>query len=146
MVNCRNLNFTCSYSHVKAHQHEDMSYQYFSRPSQLTCIMDDHAKKVIWGLEGLHLPAQDIFLLKPVAIFVGDEKVTSNTGGSLRLWVHQQLAKELFFKLGIMTPLGFKEVAWRLVYDTLHEVPRLFQLWACKQVMNIAGMNLIRSW
>ena len=72
--------------------------------------------------------------------------MTSNTGESLQLWVNQQLAKEIFFKLGIMTPLGFKEVSWRLVYDTLHEVPRLFQLWACKQVMNIAGMNLIRSW
>ena len=63
--------------------------------------------------------------------------MTSNTGYSLRFWVHQKLAKELLFKLGIRTPLGFKEVAWRLVYDTLHEVPRLFQLWACNQVMNI---------
>ena len=37
------------------------------------------------------------------------------------------------------------EVAWRLVYDTLHQVPRIFQLWACKQVMNISGTNLIQS-
>ena len=71
--------------------------------------------------------------------------MTSNTGDSLRFWFHQQLAKELLFKLGILTPLGFKEVAWRLVYDTLHKVPRLFQLWACKQVMNISGTNLIQS-
>ena len=26
-----------------------------------------------------------------------------------------------------------------MVYQTLHEVPRLFQQWACKQVMGIAG-------
>ena len=32
------------------------------------------------------------------------------------------------------------------MYDTLHEVPRLFQLWSCKKVMNIAGKNLIQSW
>ena len=70
--------------------------------------------------------------------------MTSNTGDSLRFWVHKQLAKELLFKLGILTPLFFKEVAWRLVYDTLHEVPRLFQLWAYKQKMNIAGTNLIK--
>ena len=31
------------------------------------------------------------------------------------------------------------------MYDTLHEVPRLFRLWACKQVIDIAGMNLIQS-
>ena len=71
--------------------------------------------------------------------------MTPNTGDSLRLWVHQQLEKELFFKLGILTPLGFKEVAWRLVYDTLNEVPCLFQIWAYKQVMNIAGTNLTQS-
>ena len=71
--------------------------------------------------------------------------MTYNTGDSLLFWVHQQLAKELFFKLGILTPLGFKGVTWRMVYDTLHEVPWLFQLWACKQVMNIAGTNLIQS-
>ena len=91
------------------------------------------------------MPAQEIFPLETVAIFVGNENMTSNTGDSLQFWVHQNLAKELFFKLGILTPLGFKEVAWRLVYDTLHKVPRLFQLWACKQVINISGMNLIQS-
>ena len=58
MVNCQNLTFACSYSHVKAHQDDDMSYQYLSRISQLNYIMDDQAKKFIWGLEGLHLPAQ----------------------------------------------------------------------------------------
>ena len=71
--------------------------------------------------------------------------MTYNTSDILRFWVHQQLGKEIFFKLVILTPLGFKEVSWRLVYDTLHEVYCLFQLWACKQVMNIAGMNMIKS-
>ena len=27
------------------------------------------------------------------------------------------------------------------MYDALHEVPRVFQIWACKQVTNIAGVN-----
>ena len=27
----------------------------------------------------------------------------------------------------------------------LHKVPRLFQLWACKQIINITGKNLIQS-
>ena len=47
MVNCRNLTFACSYSHVKAHQDDDMAYQYLSLPSQLNYIMDNHVKKVI---------------------------------------------------------------------------------------------------
>ena len=61
--------------------------------------MDDHAKNVIWGLERLHLPTQEIFPLEPVAIFVGNENMKSNTSDSLRLWFHKQLAKEIFFKI-----------------------------------------------
>ena len=37
---------------------------------------------------------------------------------------------------------SFQEVAWQQVYDTLHKVPRLFHLWACKQVMDVAGTNV----
>ena len=44
-----------------------------------------------------------------------------------------------------MDPVQFKQVAWRLVYDTLHEVPRLFQLWATKQVTELAGTNYKQS-
>ena len=130
MVNCQDLTFSYSYSHLKAYQDDDISNQYLSHTYQLNCILYEHAKNIIWGLEGLQLPAQDIFLLEPVAIFVGNENITSNKSDHLQLWVHQQLAKDIFFKLGILIPLGFKEVSWRLVYDTLHEVPRLFQLWA----------------
>ena len=53
IVNFRYLTFACSYSHVKGHQDDDMAYQYLSHPYQLNCIMDDHSKKFIWGLEGL---------------------------------------------------------------------------------------------
>ena len=84
-----------------------MAYQYLSRSSQLNCIMDDHAKNVIWFHEGLHLSSQEIFPLKPVAIFVVNEKMTSNTGDSLQFWVNKHLAKELLYKLGILKPLGF---------------------------------------
>ncbi len=37
-----------------------------------------------------------------------------------------------------MSSHSFQEVAWQQVYDVLHEVPHLFQLWACKQVMEVA--------
>ena len=120
MVNYQKLTFACSYSYVKAHQDYNMEYQYLLRTSHLNFIMDYHANKVIWGLEVIHLPAQEIFPLEPVAIVVVNENMTSNTCYSLRFWVHQQLSKELFFRLVILTPLVFKEVAWRLVYDTLH--------------------------
>ena len=68
---------------MKANQYDNMAYQYLSHPSQLECIIGDHAKNVIWGLEVLHLPSHEIFPLKPVAIFVGNEKMTYNTGDIL---------------------------------------------------------------
>ena len=55
MVKRQDLNFACSYSHVKAHQDGDMAYQYLSCPSYINCIMYDHANNVIWGLDGLYL-------------------------------------------------------------------------------------------
>ena len=61
--------------------------------------------------------------------------MTSDTGESIRFWVHKILAAQTMFQLGILSADAFQEVAWRQVYDTLHSVPRLFQLWACKQVM-----------
>ena len=78
MINCRYLTFACSYSHVKANQDDDMSYTYLSHTYQLNYIMDDQAKNIIWCLEGLNLPAQEIFLLEPVAIFVGNEMRSIN--------------------------------------------------------------------
>ena len=47
MVNCQNLTFACSYSHVKAHQDDNMAYQYVYHPHQINVIMDDHTKKLI---------------------------------------------------------------------------------------------------
>ncbi len=42
---------------------------------------------------------------------------------------------------------AFDEVDWPHVHRTLNkEVPRLFQVWACKQVMNIAATNKNLSW
>ena len=39
-----------------------------------------------------------------------------------------------------MSPHQFQEIAWRQVHNALSEVPRMFQVFACKQVTNIAGV------
>jgi hypothetical protein len=57
---------------------------------------------------------------------------------SLRFWAHQKLAKERFAVLHIFHHNIFKMVDWEIVYSTLRKVPKLFQLWASKQVMGIA--------
>ena len=142
MVNCSNLTFDIAYHHVRAHQDDSTKYHLLLRPAQLNCVCDIHAKRVIWGLNGDELPKQEIFPLEPVAVFAGQEKMTSDTSEEIRFWAHLKLAEETFCKLDLMYAQAFREVAWRQVYDTLHSVPRLFQLWACKQVTGVAGTNV----
>ena len=39
----------------------------------------------------------------------------------------------------------FKEVDWEMVHPALHELPQMFQIWSCKEVMGVAGTNLYQS-
>jgi hypothetical protein len=44
-----------------------------------------------------------------------------------------------------MTGDQFDEVHWRSVYTALYDVPWLFQVWAAKQVLGIAGTNVMQA-
>jgi hypothetical protein len=45
----------------------------------------------------------------------------------------------LIYDLKILVQGEFDMIDWEAAYQTLCEVPKLFQLWACKKVMGIAG-------
>jgi hypothetical protein len=53
--------------------------------------------------------------------------------------VHKRFVQEVYDKLGILQGSAIRWVDWEMVHQTLSELPKLFQLWACKQVMGIAG-------
>ena len=146
MLHANNLSFDIRYLHVQAHQDDDDPYHQLSRPSQLNCIADSHAKREIWEVGSDELPVQQAFPLEPVTVFVRDKKMTSDTADCIRFWAHKILAEQTFFTLGIMSSQSFHKVVLRQVYNALHDVPRLFQLWACKQVMEVAGTNLNQSY
>jgi hypothetical protein len=78
-------------------------------------------------------------------VFLGRNKLTSDKGDCLRFWAHKQVAKESFFESKIMFE-EFELVDWEMVYLALHKVPRMFQTWVMKQVMNIAPANGNRPW
>jgi hypothetical protein len=47
----------------------------------------------------------------------------------------------------VLTARQFNEIAWIHVAKALDEVPRMFQLWACKQVLGIASTNgIVSKW
>lgn len=147
LVNCNSLTFSREYLHVSAHQDEKTNYNLLSRPSQLNCCMDVNAKRELWGLEGPELPPQEMFPLESVAVFAGKEKLTSGSEDWLRYWCERQVAKEALAhkKVKVMHHDEFEEVEWPGVYRALIEVPRMFQLWAGKQVLGVAGTNEMQA-
>lgn len=98
MVHCKNMSFDCKYIHVDAHQDHKKAYADLLWKSQLHCCVDWLAKKAIWLLIGEEeeLPAQEALPLDPVAVFVGEEKMTAAAEDSLRYWCHRQEAKTSF--------------------------------------------------
>jgi hypothetical protein len=72
-------------------------------------------------------------------LFVGGQKMTSETGDHIRFWAHCWLAREYYQDHKILSPDQFDQVDWRSIHSTLHGLPRLFQLWALKHVLGIAG-------
>jgi hypothetical protein len=145
MIHCQAFPFDISYRHVRAHQDDKERYRDLPRPAQLNCQMDYMAKKVLWGMEGTRPPPQEMLPLESVGVFAGKNKITSGPGKILRFWAARTAARNVFFKYKILQPDQFDEVAWSVVHHALWEVPRMFQIWAAKQVMGLAGTNEMQS-
>ena len=141
LVNCTSLSFTFKYVHVKAHQDDEEEYENMARPAQLNAQCDGMAKREIWGCSGKKTPKQRYFPLEGIPVWVGKDKMTSDMSNALQFWVHRQLTEQSFCSLGLLTPTQFCEVAWKQIYGALHKVPRMFQIWASKQVTEIDGVN-----
>jgi hypothetical protein len=68
--------------------------------------------------------------------------MTSDTGAHIRYAAGRQVAQSIFHQTSRMFTDVFDKVDWPHEHRTLHdEVSRLLQVWACKQVMNIAATN-----
>jgi hypothetical protein len=68
--------------------------------------------------------------------------MTSDTGPHIRYSAGRQVACSFFHETLRMFTDAFNEVDWPNVHRMLNkEVPILFQVWACKQVMNISTTN-----
>jgi hypothetical protein len=140
LVHCQNLSFTTYYLHIKAHQDDNKSFAQLSRKAQLNCICDQTAKQRI-TINGAKRPALSrMFPLKPIGLFVNGEKMTPGTGSHIRFWAHYQLAQKFYKDQKILSYHQFDKVDWPSVHQTLHNLPRLFQVWAAKHILGIAGV------
>ncbi len=143
LVDCGDFTFQREFCHVKMHQDDSEDFHLLEWPVQLNCVVDASAIQEILNADVMAIPWQQRFPKEPICCFVGKEKMTSNTGPLLRFWGYKQIARDVFARQKKST-LN-KLVAWRYVSAALEEVPRMFQLWVCKQVMSIAATNGLQA-
>ncbi len=146
MVNCSTLFFKRIFSHVKAYQDDGIKYGSLTRSAQLNCQMNYHAKKAIGETTPDPESPTRQFPLEPIYVFLGKNKLTSDKGEKLKFWVQRQQARSYFHDANIFSGPQFNTIDWEMVHTTLWGVPRMFQIWACKQVMDIAPTNRNRPW
>ncbi len=146
MANCSNLSFSRLYSHVKAHQDNGKAYGDLTRDAQLNCQMDYLAKRAIYEAQAPQEAPARRFPLEPICVFLGRSKLTSDKGERLQFWVHKQLAWSWFHNTSILFADQFDKVDWDMIHIALWRVPRMFQIWACKQTMDIAPAYGNRPW
>ena len=141
MIHCSAMTFDRLFSHVPAHQDDREDFENLTRQSQLNCAVDFGAKRVLLSQDPDNLPKQQAFPLEAISVWAGKEKMTSDTGSSIRYHAHKHLAKEEMAAAGVLTFHQFDRVDWEVVHGALVTVPRMFQVWACKQVWGIAATN-----
>ena len=141
LVNCGDLSFACSYEHVPAHQDDSAEFHTLSRQLQLNCAVDAGAKRQILELDTDTRLTQLALPLEPITCFAGPWKLTPGMKWETRFWCHRHLAREAHSVMGTLNTQQFDQIAWYEVSRALAEVPKLFQLWACKQVLGIARVN-----
>lgn len=48
-------------------------------------------------------------------------------------------------KVMVLDGEQFEELLWPAVYRVLNDLPRMFQIWACKQMTGVVGTNVMQA-
>jgi hypothetical protein len=65
--------------------------------------------------------------------------MTSETVDHICYWAYHHLAQQYYHDHKLLSFKQFNSVDWKSIHRTLHDLLRLFQLWAAKHVLGIAG-------
>jgi hypothetical protein len=101
---------------MEAHQDDHQDFSALSRPSQLNCACDLIAKQCIENLDQMNLPNQTRLPLKPVCVWAGQEKISTDLADRLRYWAHLNKARKVFSEAGILSHEQFNKVDWEMVH------------------------------
>jgi hypothetical protein len=103
-------------------------------------------KTAIWDAGPVDDKVTQQFPLEPVCVFLERNKLTSDKGEALSCWVNRQIVRKIYHERDILYVHTFDKVDWECVDSSLRCTPRMFQIWACKQVMGIAPANANIPW
>ncbi len=132
---------------MEAYQDDKVKWEELSHDAQLNAACDASAKVMIRKQDITDLPQQEAFPLKPMCMFVEGKKMMSDTGPHIRYMAGKQIVRLFFHKTLRMITDAFDKVDLPNVHRMPNkEVPRLFQVWACKKVMNISATNKNLCW
>jgi hypothetical protein len=60
--------------------------------------------------------------------------------------VNKQIARKTFFERKILFGKEFDSVDWEILHGALWDDPRMYAIWASKQIMNTAAANNNKPW
>jgi hypothetical protein len=141
MLPCSTLSFILLFSHISAHQDDHTQWENLMSMEKLNCAADFGAKRILLSMDTNELQHQQQFLLEALCVWAGREKMTLNTGDYIQYHAHHHLAREEFDSASLLTTAKFDLVDWQMEHNTLSAIPRMFQVWTCKQVWSIALTN-----
>jgi len=105
--------------------------------------MDFEAKSELWSLVGQEVPAPQPLPLESMVVRIGKDKMTAGSEESIVYWCNKFFAQRTLSdsKVKWLDEEQFDEVYWPACYAALTGTKRMFQIFACKQTMGIAGCN-----
>ena len=126
---------------MEAHQDDSAEFLLLPRAAQLNCAVDAGAKRELLQQIEDNNCTQRPLPLEPITCFAGGRKVTPDMRGFMQYWMHSNLARSYLADLKVLSSVQFDEIAWEYVSPALESVPRMFQVWASKQVLGLANTN-----
>ena len=116
-----------------------------SRPAQLN--LDAWAKHCLLAAIKDGKCVQHPFSLEPIVCFANKYKITLDMKEYTHFWLHWKLVSDALSDMKILWQAQFDKIGWQYVHGALEGVPRMFQIWACKQVLGIVNTyGTVHKW
>ena len=112
MIHCLAMALDCLFSHVSAHQDDREDFENLSRQAQLN-LCGQSWRQASTPQLGQEQPSQATSAppgLKAITVWAGKERMTSNSGSSIRYHAHKNLAREELDAAGMLSFQQFGQV------------------------------------